>query len=281
MTTPATNPALPLAHHPLGRTGLRVAPVALGTVKLGRELGLKYPSPSRLPTDDEALELLRTARDLGVNLIDTAPAYGTSEERLGKLWPRLFKRTQLILCTKVGERFDPATQTSIYDFSNAHIHASIERSLARLGVAEIDIALLHFRSNDDLDERTLHLGQALGTLRQLQTKGLIRAVGASIGTPAGGALAAQLCDVVMLSLNATAADGVAGDVQTLAACVARGPGQVGVLIKKPLASGHGAVSPATGIARVLTQPGVNAAVVGTSNPAHLRQLAHAAGQIAR
>ncbi|MFT3683997.1 MAG: aldo/keto reductase [Phycisphaerales bacterium] len=69
----------------LGRTGLDISPIGLGTVKLGRDTGLKYATTPRIPTDDEALALLRTARELGVNLIDTAPAYGVAEERLGSL----------------------------------------------------------------------------------------------------------------------------------------------------------------------------------------------------
>ncbi len=46
---------------------------------------MKYPSGFRIPDDDEARMLLKLARDLGINLIDTAPAYGRSEERLGPL----------------------------------------------------------------------------------------------------------------------------------------------------------------------------------------------------
>ncbi|MFW8341556.1 aldo/keto reductase, partial [Klebsiella pneumoniae] len=68
---------------PLGSTGLRVSPLGLGTVKLGRDQGVKYPNGFRIPDDQQARELLYLARELGINLIDTAPAYGVSEERLG------------------------------------------------------------------------------------------------------------------------------------------------------------------------------------------------------
>jgi aryl-alcohol dehydrogenase-like predicted oxidoreductase len=44
---------------------------------------VKYPKGFELPSDDDVRSLLDTARDLGVNLLDTAPAYGTSEQRLG------------------------------------------------------------------------------------------------------------------------------------------------------------------------------------------------------
>lgn len=72
-------------HRPLGSTGLNVSPLGLGTVKLGRDRGVKYPSGFRIPDDQQAQMLLRMARDMGINLIDTAPAYGTSEERPGPL----------------------------------------------------------------------------------------------------------------------------------------------------------------------------------------------------
>ena len=66
----------------LGTTGIEISPIALGTVKIGRNVGVKYPSGFELPNDAEVRELLALAWDLGVNLIDTAPAYGSSEQRL-------------------------------------------------------------------------------------------------------------------------------------------------------------------------------------------------------
>ena len=80
-----SQPTLHPFHRPLGSTGLMVSPLGLGTGKLGRDQGVKYPSGFQIPDDDEARMLLKLARDLGINLIDTAPAYGRSEERLGPL----------------------------------------------------------------------------------------------------------------------------------------------------------------------------------------------------
>ena len=68
---------------PLGRTGIKVSPIGLGTTKLGRNTDVKYPKPFELPSDKQVGELLEAAFALGVNLIDTAPAYGESETRLG------------------------------------------------------------------------------------------------------------------------------------------------------------------------------------------------------
>ena len=112
---------------PLGRTGLRVSPIGLGTTKLGRTQALKYPEPFELPSDDQIRELLATARGFGVNLIDTAPAYGTSEERLGALLPN---RSDWVIVTKAGEEF--VDGRSHFDFSPAAVTRSVERSLQRL-----------------------------------------------------------------------------------------------------------------------------------------------------
>ncbi len=88
---------------PLGATSLSVSPLGLGTVKFGRNVGVKYPQPFDLPSDQEALTLLATAWDLGINLLDTAPAYGVSEERLGRLLQHC--RRDWVIVTKVGEEF--------------------------------------------------------------------------------------------------------------------------------------------------------------------------------
>ncbi|HQC72024.1 MAG TPA: aldo/keto reductase, partial [Candidatus Competibacteraceae bacterium] len=129
----------------LGTTGLRVSTLGLGTVKLGRNQGVKYPQPFELPSDQQALALLELAWDLGINLLDTAPAYGLSEERLGRLLRQC--RRDWVIVTKVGEAFQNGQ--SQFDFSAAATRASVERSLHRLGVAALDAVLIH-SSGDDL-----------------------------------------------------------------------------------------------------------------------------------
>ena len=70
---------------PLGNTGMEISALGFGTVKLGRNEGVKYPQGFSIPDDRSASALIAYAQELGINLIDTAPAYGNSEERLGKL----------------------------------------------------------------------------------------------------------------------------------------------------------------------------------------------------
>ena len=253
----------------LGSTGLEVSALGLGTVKLGRNQGLKYPQDFRLPSDRSAAALLAQARELGINLIDTAPAYGTSECRLGQLLAG--QRHDWLICSKVGEEFEDGR--SRFDFSPEHTRRSVRRSLRRLNTDVIDIVLVHSAGND------LQIIEDLGTLdtlAQLKREGLIRAFGMSTKTVAGGIAAARVCDVVMLSYN----PGHRAELPVLEACERR---HCGALIKKTLASGHlgaaagdpAAGDPAAGdpvqasMDLLFAHPGTSAAIVGTISPVHL------------
>ena len=255
----------------LGSSGLRVGRVGLGTVKLGRTAGLKYPGPVSIPDDDAALELLRTARELGVNLVDTAPAYGLSESRLGELLPRVAPRKAWVISTKAGEWFDPAAAggrgASHYDFAPAAIRVSVERSLARLKVDAVDLAMLHFGAGFDDEEEVVRRGEAMAALHALKQAGKVRAVGASCAKPAAARAAlaqtgAGRPDVLMLALSTAERD----LVPVIADAARDG---LGVLIKKPLGSGH--LDPCTSLNFVFGHAGVHAAVLGTTSPAHLRE----------
>lgn len=246
---------------PLGSTGLRVSPLGLGTVKLGRNQGVKYPQPFALPADREALALLDLAWDLGINLLDTAPAYGVSEERLGRLLRQC--RRDWVIVTKVGEEFHEGV--SRFDFSAAATRASVERSLRRLGVETLDVVLIH--SNGD-DLTILEREEVLPALRRLQQAGLIRAVGMSSKTVAGGLCAVECSDVLMATYNLAQRD----ELPVIRAAHAAGKG---VLIKKGLFSGHldalASDDPAqAALEFIFAEPGVSSVVVGTLNPEHLR-----------
>jgi aryl-alcohol dehydrogenase-like predicted oxidoreductase len=246
----------------LGSTGLRVSVVGLGTVKFGRLRGLKYAVGERLPSDGEIAELLGVASELGVNVLDTAPAYGSSEERLGVYFRGggSVARDRWVLMTKAGEEFDG--ERSRFDFSPRGIRGSVERSLVRLGTDRLDVVLLH---SDGEMELGVGREESLGELRALQREGKIVAVGASTKSIEGGRWAVERGDVAMLTLNA-AERGDLGAIE-LAASLGRG-----LVIKKALGSGVAAgVSAAEAVAAAVGTAGVSSVIVGTTSPAHLRQ----------
>ncbi|MEM7077983.1 MAG: aldo/keto reductase [Pseudomonadota bacterium] len=241
----------------LGHTDLAVSLLGLGTVKLGRNIQVKYPAEFTLPDDKAAAQLLAVARDLGVNLIDTAPAYGTSESRLGKLLTG--QRQDWVIATKVGEEFDGTA--SHFDFSPQHCVHSVERSLQRLDTDYLDLVLIH---SDGEDEKILHEAGTLDALQDLKRRGLVRYSGISHKSAHGGYRALQLgpaagVDVIMATLNSAHTE----EQQLIADAGEQG---VGVLVKKALASGHGN---AADLHLVAASPGVSSIVVGTTNPEHL------------
>ena len=244
-----------LIHRQLGALDINIAPVSLGTVKIGRNNGVKYPGTFELPSDKQVVHLLSQARDHGINLIDTAPAYGSSEARLGKLLPG--PREDWVICTKAGEHFDG--EHSNYDYSAAAMNNSIDQSLRSLGTSYLDIVLIHSDGND-LD--ILQHSDAVATLKDRQRKGDIRYIGLSGKTVAGAQMAMGQCDVLMVTLNLSDRSHV--EVVKQAAISGKG-----VLVKKALDSGH--ADPDDNLAFVLSTPGVSSMVVGTINPEHLQE----------
>ena len=244
---------------PLGDTGLTVSALGLGTVKIGRDQGVKYPTPFSIPDDDAVRDLLARARELGINLIDTAPAYGRSEERLGQL---LRDRQDWVIVSKVGEEFSDGD--SHFDFSPAHTRASVERSLRRLNTDYLDCVLIHSDGND-LD--VLRSG-ALETLEEMKQAGLIRAIGMSTKTVAGGLEALKRSDVAMVTYNLKQDD----ERPVIDHAAAH---HKGILIKKAFASGHLADDQPdpvqASLNKVLGTAGVSAVIAGTVNPHHLEE----------
>ncbi len=246
----------------LNNVNMTVSRIGLGTVKFGRNQGVKYPHPFSLPTDHAIQELLSRAQELGINLLDTAPAYGTSEERLGKLLTG--KRSDWVLCTKVGEEFIDGQ--SHFDFSATAIQKSIERSLKRLKTDYLDIVLVHSNGDDvDLIENKL----VFETLESFKKKGLIRAFGMSTKTIEGGMLAVDHSDIVMVTYNFLHTE----ERPVIAYAHEK---QKGVFIKKAFASGHlekiSAEDPIQAAMRfVFAEEGVSSVIVGTLNKTHLEQ----------
>lgn len=117
---------------PLGRSGLSIAPIALGCMNFGG------PTP-----DDEVPAILDAALAAGVTLFDTADVYvrGHSEEVLGAWMADRGCRDEIVVATKVGM---PTREGERHEFFDpAYIAESCDRSLARLGIDVIDLYQLH------------------------------------------------------------------------------------------------------------------------------------------
>lgn len=172
-----------------------VSCLGLGTVKFGRNEQVKYPTKFDLPSDQQILQLLDQSQELGINLLDTAPAYGTSETRLGPILKG--RRDDWVIVSKAGEEFIDGE--SVFDFSSPAIIASVERSLRRLETDRIDAVLLH-SSGDDLE--ILNQSGAVEALIELRKSGKILSAGISTKTIEGGLRAIELgLDCVMVTYN--------------------------------------------------------------------------------
>lgn len=173
----------PLEKAALGRSGLQVTRLGLGCAAIG---GLYGDIP-----DDQATQVVHKALDLGLNLFDTAPLYGSgkSEERLGRAL-RDVPRDAYVLASKVGRLlvasdddqrdgsiFDnPPPFKPVFDFSYDGVMRSLEDSLKRLGVDRIDI--LHIHDPDAHWKEAIE--GAYPALERLRSEGVISAVSAGM-----------------------------------------------------------------------------------------------------
>jgi L-galactose dehydrogenase len=148
----------------LGKTDLELPILSFGASSLGQEF--------RSVTLDEVFASIRTALELGMDLIDTSPFYGRgmSEVLLGVAL-RDVPRDSYKLCTKLG-RYD----VNHFDFSARRVAESVDVSLHRLGCGHLDIVLCH-----DIEFVPLKqiVNETLPALRQAQQAGKVRYVGIS------------------------------------------------------------------------------------------------------
>src|SRR3954453_6450684 len=131
-----------MRYHLLGNTGLYVSQLCLGAMTFGGGSGMWQAIGMLGQSESQAL--VSTALDAGVNFIDTADVYseGDSERLLGAALRSLARpREQIVVATKVRGRVGPGVNEG--GLSRAHILASIDRSLARLGLDHIDLYQIH------------------------------------------------------------------------------------------------------------------------------------------
>jgi len=241
----------------LGTGGPQVSPIGFGAFKIGRNQKTKYGAHYELPGDAAVARLLNEVLDLGINYIDTAPAYGVSEARIGAAVGH--RRSEFVLSTKVGESFDEQSSTSTYDFSREAIEASVRQSLQRLQTDYLDVLVLH-SPGDDLG--ILHGTDAIPTLLALRERGVVRAVGLSAKTPEGSLAAIPWADVLMVEYHLA-------DRSQEAALEAAAAAGLGIVVKKGLSAGH--LSAAEAIPFVLANRAVSSLIIGSLNAEHLRE----------
>jgi aryl-alcohol dehydrogenase-like predicted oxidoreductase len=167
----------------LGRTGLSVSELALGTVELGLDYGISTPGERLKPDRRKAAELLHRALDLGINLIDTARAYGDAEEIIGETLKD--RRGEFVLVSKVGA--NPSAVRNL-----------VEASLQALRTDYIDVMMIHCGVDADPDPETA------GELGRLRDTGALRFLGASVyGERAAlAAIDARWCDCIEIAYSA-------------------------------------------------------------------------------
>jgi aryl-alcohol dehydrogenase-like predicted oxidoreductase len=156
----------------LGRTGIKVSPYGLGALMFATQVG--NPDP------EDSIRIIHQALDAGINLVDTADAYGDSEEVVGRALKG--RRDNVVLTTKVGRPIgtDPNQQGA----SRRWIITAAEGSLRRLQTDHIDVYQIH-RPDPGTD-----IEETLSALTDLVRSGKIRAFGTS-GMPASNLVEAH------------------------------------------------------------------------------------------
>ncbi len=173
----------------LGKTGLRVSAVGLGTWSMGGD--------SYGPTDDaDSLKALRRAYDLGVTFYDTADIYGRgrSERLLGEAFRR--ERDRVVIATKVGWDFTGSEAKK--NFSPPYLFYACEQSLKRLQTDHLDLYQLHNPAPD-----VLQRGEVAEVMERLKAAGKIRHWGVSLSwtaTPADARCAMEQCGAETIQL---------------------------------------------------------------------------------
>ena len=217
--------------------------LAFGSLSLGgANLGNLYHALS----DDEADQVLETAWENGVRYFDTAPHYGLglSERRLGRFL-RTKPRAEFVVSTKVGRllrpnpegagRLDednlfvvPADLARVWDFSREGVRRSLEESLERLGLDEVDVLYLHDPEEHDLRSA---LEAGVPALVELRDEGAVTAIG--VGSKSLDALLAaartDALDLLMVAGRFTLLEQPALE-RLIPECRARGIGVVNAAV---------------------------------------------------
>ena len=150
-----------------GRTELRMPVFSCGGMRY--QFNWQDVAASEIPSDNQQnLEAtIKQAIELGINHIETARGYGTSEIQLGRILP-MFPRDQLIVQTKVSPSQDPE-----------EFRHNFETSLANLKLDYVDLLALHGINNAELLHHSVRPSGCLEVAKELQAQGRVRFIGFS------------------------------------------------------------------------------------------------------
>ena len=273
----------------LGGTGADVTILGYGAMELrGRPRGPEI-------ADADAGRLLNAVLDGGINLIDTSPDYGRSEELIGAHIGH--RRDEFFLASKCGCPLEsPADAPPPYphDYRPANVRADVEQSLRRLRTDHLDLVQVHMSPS----RATLEQDHTVETLKDLQAEGKVRFIGMSGILPnLPDHLAMGVFDVFQIPYSAVQRDhedliteaAGAGAGTFIRGGAARGAAspdknwQTGPLSQDPgvgrrnwETSGVAGLLSEAGLSDMefvlrftLSHPGLSTTIVGTANPAHL------------
>jgi aryl-alcohol dehydrogenase-like predicted oxidoreductase len=273
----------------LGRTGSDVTILGYGAMELrGQPRGPEI-------TDEDAGRLLNAVLDGGINLIDTSPDYGRSEELIGAYLGH--RRDEYFLASKCGCPIEtPADAPPPYphDYSKQNVRAAVERSLRRLRTDRLDLVQVHMSPS----VATLEENGTIEELNDLRAEGKVRFIGMSGILPnLPGQIAMNVFDAFQIPYSAVQRDHenlITEAVDKGAGTLIRGGAARGAASEEknwsngPLtqepglgqrnweSSGVEDLINEAGIGRqefilrfTLSHPGLSTTIVGTANPAHL------------
>jgi aryl-alcohol dehydrogenase-like predicted oxidoreductase len=288
----------------LGRTGVEVSALGYGAMELRGQL-TSTASQLNGPaiTDEDAGRLLNELLDAGVSLIDTSVDYGRSEELIGRYLSS--RRSEFFLASKCGCPVSPSADgvtMGQHDYSAPNVRADVEQSLRRLRTGHLDLVQVHLSPSRD----EMAASGTIEALQKLQAEGKVRFIGMSGTLPnLPDHIAMGVFDVFQIPYSALQPEH--DELITRAA-----DAKAGVLIRGAVARGtasedkNWSVQPLSssglpaqdrwqaakldellgdGMSRhefilrfTLSHPGVSSAIVGTSNPDHLRRNVAAASR---
>jgi predicted aldo/keto reductase-like oxidoreductase len=168
-----------------GRTEIQMPVFSCGGMRY--QYKWQDATPEEIPLDNqENLEaVIRRSVELGINHIETARGYGTSEMQLGKILPQ-FPREKLIVQTKVSPVADPQ-----------EFRQTFEKSLAYLQLDYVDLFSLHGINNAEIWDYSIREGGCLEVAKQLQSEGKIKFIGFSTHGPT---------DIILQAINSNKFD---------------------------------------------------------------------------